>query len=272
MSTEPTLLYEKRGHIAYLTFNRPRYRNAMDSEMMCRLADAWQDFGEDDNMRVALLTGTGTEAFTAGADLRTMVPLLSGDIEPTSEWDERMLANDQALTAVATLKNSKLYKPIVAAINGPCIGGGSELLQAVDIRIAGENASFAVNEVALGFMPGGGSTVRLARQIPYCKAMQFLLVAERLDAQEAYRMGFINEVLPVGDVLARAQWYAERIAANGPLAVRKTKETVLRTLGVSWDEAYEIEAENYGITIASEDAKEGSRAFAEKRPPVFQGK
>lgn len=271
MST-PVLQYEKRNHIAYITFNRPERRNAMNPEMICRLADAWDDFSADDNMRVALITGTGTEAFTAGADLKTMIPLLSGAREPEDEWDFRLLADDQKVSSAATLKNSTIYKPIVAAINGPCIGAGSELLQAIDIRIAGEQASFAVNEVALGFMPGGGSAVRLARQIPYCKAMQMLLVGDKLDAQEACRIGFVNEVHPATEVFARAEWYAQRIAANGPLAVRKTKETVLRTSGLSWQEAYEVEAENYTATIESEDAKEGPRAFAEKRAPQFKGR
>ncbi|MBQ0799422.1 MAG: enoyl-CoA hydratase/isomerase family protein [Porticoccaceae bacterium] len=268
----PVLQYEKRDHIAYITFNRPERRNAMNPEMICRLADAWEDFNTDDDMRVALVTGAGTEAFTAGADLKTMIPLLSGAREPEDEWDFRLLADDQKVSRAATLKNSTIYKPIVAAINGPCLGAGSELLQAIDIRIAGEQASFAVNEVALGFMPGGGSAVRLARQIPYCMAMQFLLVADKIGAEDAHRMGFVNEVVPVDEVLARAQWYAERIAANGPLAVRKTKETVLRTLGLSWEEAYEVEAENCVITMGSEDAKEGPLAFAEKRMPRFTGK
>ncbi len=271
MST-PSLRYEKRGHIAYITFNRPERRNAMNPEMICRLADAWEDFSADDNMRVALVTGEGTQAFTAGADLKTMIPLLSGDKEPEDEWDFRLLADDQKVSRAATLKNWPLYKPVVAAINGPCVGAGSELLQAIDIRIVGEDASFAVNEVTLGFMPGGGSAVRLARQIPYCKAMQILLVGDRINAQEALSMGFVNEVLPVDEVFARAEWYAKRIAENGPLAVRKTKETVLRTSGLSWEEAYEVEAETYTTTIESEDAREGPRAFAEKRAPQFKGK
>lgn len=268
----PVLQYEKREHIAYITFNRPARRNAMNPEMICRLADAWEDFAADDDMRVALVSGAGTEAFTAGADLNTMIPLLSGARLPQDEWDVRLLADDQQVSRAATLKKSTLYKPIVAAINGPCLGAGSELLQAIDIRIAGEQASFAVNEVALGFMPGGGSAVRLARQIPYCLAMQFLLVGDKISAQDAYRMGFVNEVVPVADVFARAQWYAQRIAANGPLAVRNTKETVLRTSGLSWEEAYRIEADNYQATIASEDAREGPRAFAEKRAPRFKGR
>lgn len=265
-------MYEKRGHIAYITFNRPELRNAMNPEMMCRLADAWEDYAADDELRVAILTGAGNEAFTAGADLRTMIPLLSGARQPEDEWDHRLLGDSERLTKVATLKNTTLYKPIVAAVNGPCIGAGAEILQAVDIRIAGEQAFFAVNEVVRGFMPGGGSTVRLARQVPFCKAMQLLLVGDRIDAKEAYHMGFVNEVVPVGDVLARAEWFAERIAANGPLAVQKTKETVWRTLGLSLDEGFAIEAENFAAVMASEDAKEGPRAFVEKRPPRFQGR
>lgn len=269
---EPSLLFEKRGHIAYITFNRPERLNAMNPEMMCRLADAWQELAADSELRVALLTGAGDAAFTAGADLKTMIPLLTGAREPEDEWDFRLLRDNERLTRLAMLKNVPLYKPIVAAINGPCIGAGSELLQAIDIRIAGEQASFAVNEVARGFMPGGGTAVRLARQIPFCKAMQFMLAGERIGAREAYHMGFVNEVVPVSEVLPRAEWFAQRIAANAPLAVQKTKETVWRTLGLSFEDGFAIEAENFAAVMATDDAKEGPRAFAEKRMPHFRGK
>ncbi len=269
---EPSLLYEKRGHIAHITFNRPEVRNAMNPEMMCRLADAWDDFAADDNLRVALLTGAGDKAYTAGADLKTMIPILSGAKEPEDEWDFRLASEEEQISKRATLKDSKLFKPIVAAINGACIGGGSEMLQAVDIRIASETARFAVNEVTLGFMPGGGSAVRLARQVPFCKAMQILLVGDPIDAEEAYRIGFINEVVPADEVYDRALWYAERIAKNGPLAVRKTKETVWRTSGISIKEAFKVEAETASVTMASEDAQEGPRAFVEKREPRFTGR
>ncbi|MDB5698805.1 MAG: Enoyl-CoA hydratase/isomerase [Alphaproteobacteria bacterium] len=271
MSTGP-LLYEKRGHIAYITFNRPEARNALTPEMFCKLADAWTDFAADDQMRVALVTGAGDKAFTAGADLRVTLPLITGARKPEDEWDHRFHREEHELTNWAMLKNRPLYKPIVAAVNGACIGAGSEMLQAIDIRIAGEGAFFAVNEVALGIMPGGGSAVRLARQVPFCKAMEVLLTGARFDAQEAYRMGFVNEVVPADQAVARAEHFAQLIAANSPMAVQKTKETVWRGVALSWEEAWKLEAENFAAVSNSEDAQEGARAFVEKRAPVFKGR
>lgn len=268
---EPHLLYEKRGHIAHVTFNRPAQRNALSPEAFCRLADAWTDFAADDDLRVALISGAGGQAFTAGADLKLMMPLLLGTRPPADEWDERLLAEEKMLTDVGMLKKP-IYKPIIAAVNGACIGAGSEMMQAIDIRICGQGSFFAINEVALGFMPGGGSAVRLARQVPYAKAMELLLLGDRFDAAHALAMGFVNSVLPPDEVLPTAQRLAERIAEYSPLAVRKTKETVLRTLGLPAEQAFVIEAENYALVAASEDAKEGPRAFAEKRKPMFTGR
>ncbi|MDB5108115.1 MAG: hypothetical protein JWM69_1056 [Candidatus Binatus sp.] len=269
--SEPALLYEKRDHIAYITFNRPRVRNAVNPEALCRLADVWRDYAQDDSLRVAILTGAGDLAFTAGADLGTLIPLLSGAREPQDDWDRRVLQDPQIRERVM-LREFPLYKPIIAAINGSCVGLGAELIQATDIRIAAIHATFAVNEVARGFMPGGGSAVRLARQIPLCKAMEIVLVGDPISAQEAFRIGLVNELAAADQVMARAETLARRIAANAPIAVRKTKETVLRSLTVSFEEGYRIERENAGLTMATEDAKEGPRAFMEKRAPKFVGK
>jgi enoyl-CoA hydratase len=170
------------------------------------------------------------------------------------------------------LREFPLYKPIIAAINGVCIGLGTELIQATDLRIAAEHATFAVNEVVRGFMPGGGSTVRLARQIPLCKAMEIVLVGDHMNAQEAYRIGLVNDVAPGDQVMPKAEALARKIAANGPVAVRKTKETVLRCLSVPFDEGFRIERENADFTMRTEDAKEGPRAFMEKRPPRYSGR
>jgi len=171
----PALLYEKGDGIAYLTFNRPQVRNAVNPEALCRLADAWQDYAEDDSLRVAIITGAGDEAFTAGADLGTLIPLLSGARQPQDDWDRRVLTDPQMRERVM-LREFPLYKPIICAINGFSIGLGTELLPATDLRIAAAHAAFAVNEVTRGFMPGGGSAVRLAHQVPLCKAMEILLV------------------------------------------------------------------------------------------------
>jgi enoyl-CoA hydratase len=269
--SEPALLYEKREGIAYLTFNRPQVRNALSPEVFCRLADAWQDYAADDSLRVAIITGAGDRAFTAGADLGTFIPLLSGARLPEDEWDRRVLQNSQ-VSDVSILRGFTLTKPVIAAINGFCLGAGTELIQATDLRIAAEHATFALTEVMRGFMPAGGSTVRLPRQIPFCKAMEILLVGEHMSAQEAYRIGLVNEVTPADQVMPKAEELARKIAANGPVAVRKIKETVLRSLSVSLEEGFAIENENARLVLATEDAKEGPRAFMEKRSPQYKGR
>jgi len=270
--SEPGLLYEKRDGIAYITFNRPQVRNAMSPEVFCRLADAWQDYAVDDSLRVAIITGAGDRAFTAGADLGTFIPLLSGARQPEDEWDRRLLKDNQISDGAILRGEATLYKPIIAAINGFCLGGGTELIQATDLRIAADHATFALTEVIRGFMPAGGSTVRLPRQIPYCKAMEILLLGERMNAQEAYRIGLVNEVVPADQVMPRAEELARKIAANGPVAVRKIKETVLRSLSVSFEEGFRIEQENAGMVLKTEDAQEGPRAFMEKRQPKYVGR
>ncbi|MGH7965797.1 MAG: enoyl-CoA hydratase/isomerase family protein, partial [Candidatus Binatia bacterium] len=184
----PALLYEKRDGIAYLTFNRPQVRNAINPEIVVRLADAWRDYATDDSLRVAIITGAGDKAFSAGADLHTLIPLLSGARKPEDEWDRRVLA-DPTLVATLQLRGFTLYKPIIAAINGFCLAGGTELIQATDLRIAAEHATFGLMEVTRALLPAGGSMVRLPRQIPYCKAMEVMLVGDPLSAHEAHRIG-----------------------------------------------------------------------------------
>ena len=243
----------------------------MSPEVFCRLADAWQDYAADDALRVAIITGTGERAFTAGADLGTFIPLLSGDRQPEDAWDRRVLEDD-TLSDLAILRGFPLYKPIIAAINGFCLGAGTELIQTTDLRIASEQASFGLTEVLRGFMPAGGSTVRLPRQIPLCKAMEILLVGEHMSAQEAYRIGLVNDIVAPGQVLPRAEELARKIAANGPVAVRKIKETVLQSLSLPLESGFQLEAENATQVLATEDAKEGPRAFMEKRKPRYIGR
>lgn len=270
--SEPALLYEKDGAIARITFNRPAVRNAMDPETVVRLAEAWSDFRQDGDLRVALITGAGDAAFCAGADLGRLIPLFSGARKPEDEWDQRMLA-DRTLMSRALLKGGEpLYKPVVAAINGFCLAGGTELIQAIDIRIAAEHARFGLTEVSRGIIPAGGSLARLARQIPYAKAMEILLTGRHMTAQEAWRIGLINEVVPASEVVSRALEYAEIIAANAPLAVSACKEAVIRSSGVALEDAYRIEAEVSARVMQTDDAREGPRAFMEKRPPVFTGR
>jgi len=267
----PALLYEKRDGIAYITFNRPEVRNAWDPEVMIRLGEAWQDFDQDEALRVAIITGAGDKAFSAGADLAKLMPLFTRAREPEDEWDHRLLQN-LGIYNITLLRGYSLYKPVIAAINGYCLAGGMELVQATDIRIAAEHATFGLSEAKRALVPGGGSMVRLARQIPYCKAMEILLTGDQISAQEAHRIGLVNYVVPADEVMPTAERFARTIAENGPLAVRKIKEVVIRTSGLALEEAYKIESECAAQVIQSDDAKEGPRAFTEKRPPRYTGR
>ena len=266
------LTYEKSGPIGRITFNRPEVRNAMDPETIVRLADAWADFAADPEMRVAIITGAGETAFCAGADLGKLIPLFSGVRPPKTEWDHRLLANRGMMSTALLKSEPPIYKPIIAAVNGFCLAGGTELIQGTDIRIAAAHARFGLTEVTRGIIPAGGSLARLARQIPYCKAMEILLTGQHMTAEEAWRIGLINEVVPQEDLLRRAEEVAHVIAANGPLAVSACKEAVIRSSGLSLTEAYAIEAEVSARVMRSEDAKEGPKAFMEKRQPKFTGR
>jgi enoyl-CoA hydratase/carnithine racemase len=267
----PALLFETRNHIAYLTLNRPEVHNAFNPETLVRLAEAWQRIATDDEIRAAIVTGAGAVAFSAGADLGRLIPLFTGARKPQDEWDEKLLA-DRRLGDIAILRNYDLDKPIVAAVNGFCIAGGMELIEATDLRVASENASFGLQEVKWAIIPAAGSLARLQRQIPYCKAMEILLTGNRIDAREAWRLGLINYVVPQAQLMAKAEELASVIAANGPLAVRKIKEAVRRTSGRPYEEAFKIENECAREVMRSEDAREGPRAFMEKRKPNYKGK
>jgi|SRR5579885_917390 enoyl-CoA hydratase len=267
----PALLFEKRGHVAYLTFNRPEVHNSFNPETIVLLAEAWQEINHDDEIRVAMVTGAGDVAFSAGADLGRLIPLFTGARKPEDEWDRKLLAN-RKLGDFALLRNYDVDKPIIAAINGFCIAGGMELIQATDIRIASENASFGLQEVKWAIIPAAGSLARLQRQIPYCKAMEILLTGNRIDAHEAWRIGLINHVVPKERLLDKAEEFASTIATNGPIALRKIKEAVRRTSGRPLEDAFAIENECAREVMRSEDAKEGPRAFIEKRKPVYRGR
>ncbi|MFQ5503197.1 MAG: enoyl-CoA hydratase/isomerase family protein [Planctomycetota bacterium] len=266
-----SLLYEKRKGVAYLTLNRPEKRNAMDAEAMVRLADAWQDFAADDDLRVAIVTGAGDTAFSAGADLARLAPLLTGARQPEDEWDRRVM-EEKGLSGIALLRGIDLYKPIIAAINGFCVGGGAELMLGTDLRIAADHARFGLAEVKRALIPGGGGPVRLPRQVSYCKAMEILLVGDPIDAQEAHRIGLVNHVVPASDLMSTAETLARKIADNGPVAVRKIKETAVRSASVSLEEGFAIMDESAAVVMATEDAQEGPRAFMEKRAPRYVGR
>ena len=269
--SEPALLYEKDGHIAVLTMNRPEARNAVNPEMLCRLADAWEDVNNDPNIRVAILTGAGEQAFCAGADLDKLVRMMQGMIPPENEYDER-IKNDVGIIYKGFMRSLDVFKPIVAAVKGFCVAGGLEILNCCDIRVAAEDAQFGLAEVKWSLFPMGGSTVRIPRQIPWPIAMELMLTGERISAQEAHRVCLINKVVPAAQVMTEARRYAEILAANGPLAVQAVKRSALAGLGVPTAKALEQELE-IGIPVSlSEDAREGPKAFKEKRPPNFKGR
>jgi enoyl-CoA hydratase len=267
---EPALLYEKEGHVATLTMNRPEVRNALNAEMLCRLADAWQDVNDDQEIRVAILTGSGDQAFCAGADLDRLVRMMQGQRPPETDFDRRII-EDFTLIYKGLLRSYEVFKPIIAAVRGFCVAGGTEILQTTDIRIAADDARFAIAEVKHGLFPMGGSTVRLARQIPFCNAMEILLMGEQFSAAEAMRIGLVNRLVPADQVLAEARRCADVVAKNGPLAVQAVKKSVLAGLGRPTAEALDLE-QQFGIPVSmSQDAKEGTRAFKEKRTAVFRG-
>jgi enoyl-CoA hydratase/carnithine racemase len=267
----PALLFEVRNQIAYMTLNRPQVHNALNPELIVQLADAWKRVNEDDDIRVAIITGAGDKAFSAGADLGSMIPLLTGARKPEDEWDEKLFANRKQ-GDWALLRHYDVDKPIIAAVNGFCIAGGFELMQATDLRVSAEHARFGLQEVKWAIIPAAGSLVRLQRQMPYCKAMEILLTGNLINADEAYRVGLINYIVPASRVMAKAEELAAAIAANGPIAVRAIKQGVRRAIGHPYEEGFKIENEVARPVMKSEDAREGPRAFMEKRKPNYKGR
>jgi enoyl-CoA hydratase len=266
--------YEPDGdHVVRITIDRPEARNSLDLEHFFQLRRAWERFGDEDDLWVAVITGVG-EDFCVGADLKTYIPQITALQEQLAGGGEAQLDGGYRLDdgVKAVLRGVKLYKPIVAAVNGTCVAGGMEMLGGCDLRVASDNATFGVMEPKRGLFAGGGTTVRLPRQIAYPAAMELLLCADRVPAARAYEMGLLNEVTTGDALLERAYDYAHRITRNGPFAIRKTKESVLRGLATDMREAYRIESAISGEVFSSEDAKEGPRAFAEKRPPVWRNR
>lgn len=265
---EPAVIVEKDGHVLIVTLNRPEKRNAVNCEVMCRLYDAWKQLDADDDLRAAILTGMGS-TFCSGMDLSEIAKLTAG--KPDNEWMERVMS-DFPIIYGAWLKTYRPTKPVILAAEGFARAGGTEILQGTDIRVAGEGAVFGVTEVQRGLFPMAGSTVRLRRQIGYAVAAEMLICGEDLPAQRAYELGLINHVVPDGQALAKAKEIAQRIARNGPLAVKAIVATLRETEMLPEEQAFAIEQTHGMAVMASQDAKEGPRAFLEKREPVFRGR
>jgi enoyl-CoA hydratase len=259
-------------HIVRITIDRPDARNSLDLYHFRDLANAWRRFRDDAGAWVAIVTGVPGQ-FMTGADLKTYIPQItqlqqqiqSGEVD---EIDGCKLRDGTD----AVLRSLRIYKPIIAAVDGPCVAGGMEMLGGVDLRIATERATFGVMEPKRGLFAGGGTTVRLPRQLGYPAAMEFLLTAEAFPARRALELGLLNEIVEESELAERAVEWARRITVNAPLAIQATKESVLRGLAAPDEKtAYGIETELAGKVFSSDDAKEGPRAFAEKREPRWSG-
>ncbi|MEY2465116.1 MAG: enoyl-CoA hydratase [Acidimicrobiaceae bacterium] len=264
MSDQPHLLFERDGHVATLTMNRPEAKNALSSEMLARMYDGWVEVDEDPEIRVCILTGAGG-TFCAGMDLKAFASGFQADT-----WTERF-ASDSDLAWKALLRHFRPRKPIICAVEGYALAGGTEILQGTDIRVAGEGAVFGISEVARGLFPLGGSTVRLRRQIPYTVAAEMLLTGRRVPAQEAKEIGLIGHVVPDGQALAKAHELAAVIAANAPLSVQAVLRSLREGAEMSEADALANELEIGSPIFATNDAKEGATAFKEKRPANFTG-
>ncbi|MFQ5899746.1 MAG: enoyl-CoA hydratase/isomerase family protein [Candidatus Methylomirabilia bacterium] len=259
----PPVLYEQKEKIAIITLNRPEAMNAVDPETQAALIEAWSRFRDDDSAWVAILTGAGEKAFSAGADLKKLIPATFGTRGP----ERHNLLGLGGIT-----RGLEIWKPMIAAINGHCLAGGLELALACDLRLASPNATFGLTEVRWAIMPGAGGTQRLPRAVPLAKAMQLILMAEPIDATEAHRIGLVNEVVPLPQLVPTAMEWARTLCERGPLALRAAKEAVIRGLSLPLADGLRLEAFLSGTLRGTEDAVEGPKAFAEKRKPGFKAR
>jgi enoyl-CoA hydratase len=258
--TAANVLYEKKGSIAYVTVNRPKVLNALNTPTWSDLKTAFEDARDDAVIRGVILTGAGDKAFIAGADISELAQLTAFEAQQSSRFGQ------QALDLI-----ENLGKPVIAAVNGFALGGGCETAMACTIRIAVESAKFGQPEVLLGLVPGGGGTQRLPRLVGKGRALQLILSGEMITAQEAYRIGLVNEVVPAAGLIQRAEAILAKIAANGPIAVRFALEAAHRGMETSQSEGLLLEAAYFGLCAATADRKEGTMAFLEKRTPHFRG-
>ncbi len=252
--------YEKEGRIAVFTINRPQALNAMNMEAVRELYETMVDFRADPDLWVGIITGSGEKAFCAGADIKDT--LLFMKEHAGSPWE----------FPATPWRGLDLQKPLIAAINGLALGGGLEIALSCDIRIAAENARLGAPEVTLGIMPGWGGTQRLPRFIPWCKAAEMIFMGKPIDAQEAYRIGLVNKVVPPAELMSTAKEWAEVICQAGPLAVRAAKEAMIRGYSMSLEDGLRLESSLFGYLLETEDFSEGAKAFVEKRKPTYKAK
>jgi enoyl-CoA hydratase/carnithine racemase len=259
--TLANVLYEKKGAIAYVTVNRPKVLNALNTPTWKDLRTAFEDARDDTAVRGVILTGAGNKAFIAGADISELAHVAAFEAEQSSRFGQEVLD---------LIEN--LGKPVIAAVNGFALGGGCETAMACTIRIAVETAKFGQPEVALGLVPGGGGTQRLPRLVGKGCALQLILSGEMISAQEAYRIGLVNEIVAAADLITRAEAILTKIASNAPIAVKFALEAVNKGMDTSQGEGLLLEASYFGLCAATEDKKEGTTAFLEKRAPQFRGR
>jgi enoyl-CoA hydratase len=259
--TLENVLYEKKGAIAYVTINRPKELNALNLKTWENLREAFEDARNDTAIRGVILTGAGDKAFIAGADISELATITAVEAERSSSYGQEVLN---------LIEN--LGKPVIAAVNGFSLGGGCETAMACTIRVAAEHAQFGQPEVTLGIIPGGGGTQRLPRLVGKGRALQIILSGERINAQEAYRIGLVNEVVPVAaNLIPRAEAILNQIFKNAPIAVKYSLEAVNKGLETSIADGLSLEASLFGICATTEDKKEGTQAFLQKRHANFKG-
>ena len=255
-----TVDYEKEGRIAIFTINRPEALNAISMQVARELRDAMLDFRDDPELWVGIVTGAGEKAFSAGADIKDTLSFMK---------EHR---HDQWVFPDSIWRGLELWKPLIAAVNGVALGGGLELTLSCDLIIASEKARFGTPEVTLGLIPGFGGTQRAIRKLPWCKAAELLLMGTIIDAEEAYRVGMVNKVVPPEQVMPMAKEWASIICRAAPLAVRAAKEAMLRGSSLSLEDGLRLENALVAYVMGTEDFTEGTTAFVEKRKPVYKGR
>jgi len=259
--TLANIMYQKKGAFAYVTVNRPKVLNALNKATWADLRTAFEDARDDAAVRGVILTGAGDKAFIAGADISELAHVTAFEAEQSSRFGQEVLDLIE-----------DLGKPVIAAVNGFALGGGCETAMACTIRIAAEHAQFGQPEVKLGLVPGGGGTQRLPRLVGKGRALQLILSGGMISAQEAFRIGLVNEVVPAADLITRAEAILSKIASNAPIAVKFALEAANKGLETSQSEGLLLEASYFGLCAATEDKKEGTSAFLEKRAPQFHGR